>query len=168
MKVTIKGSKELSKTLKSIEGRAKRAVASALKEQMVRAPELRLLVTGSRDGFNEARIIQEITRVIAESGADEQDILIIEGEADGVDRFVADLCHKDLGIACAGFAAAWEAYAKRGNKRSAGPIRNGWMLRWGRPNFVLAFHPFIVNSRGTKNMVKQARDKHIPVRIIDK
>lgn len=142
-----------------------------------KASELRILVCGSRDWPNTeegtAVIRKQLAKVILEHGVRNDDVLVVTGsieeEDNGVDSIVECLCRTELGLACAVFRAPWE-WARRtiGNARPAGPIRNGWMARWFTPNFVLAFHPYLPNSRGTKNMCEQARAKGIPVRVIEK
>jgi hypothetical protein len=134
--------------------------------------EYRILVCGSRDWDDIDLINKHLTKAIVESGHRYPDILVITGSTieanNGADSLVATLCLEELGIACAIFPAPWEAYRRlHGNPRSAGPTRNSWMLRWGRPDLVLAFHPYLPNSRGTKNMCEQARRAGIPVRVID-
>lgn len=108
-------------------------------------------------------------RVIVEAGVRQADVLVIQGGAPGLDTIVKDLCRNELGIACATFEAPWQFCASVGNKRSAGPMRNGWMLRWGVPNRVLAFHPYLPKSKGTKNCLKQARAAGVArIRVISK
>ena len=152
----------------------KKMLKTLTKKTYGTADECRILVCGSRDWPHTAiGIIREhLTQAIKDSGKDPKHILVITGsiteEDNGVDSMVDQLCRTELGIACAIYRAPWE-WARRhvGNPRPAGPIRNGWMLRWGRPHLVLAFHPYLINSRGTKNMVDQARREGIAVRIID-
>lgn len=85
---------------------------------------------------------------------------IIEGEAKGADtlgRIVAE----ELGITVEKYPADWLKYG-----RSAGPIRNRQMLVEGKPNLVIAFHDDIEHSKGTKNMLEQARKAGVPRRLI--
>lgn len=131
--------------------------------------EIRILVCGSRDWYDIDMINKELQKLIVQLGVKYKDVLVITGGATGADELVQRLCNDELGIACAVFHAPWAFFAKLNNKRAAGPVRNMWMLRWGRPDAVLAFHPFIVNSRGTKNMVEKARSMKVPlIRVIDK
>lgn len=46
------------------------------------------------------------------------------------------------------------------------PIRNKQMLDEGKPDLVLAFHTDIENSKGTKNMIYQAKKRGIKVILI--
>lgn len=59
------------------------------------------------------------------------------------------------------YFAEWNKYGK-----SAGPIRNKKMIDEGNPDIVIAYHDDIENSKGTKNMITQAKDKGIKVQII--
>lgn len=62
--------------------------------------------------------------------------------------------HSGMPVAHLCFPAEWNKY---GN--AAGPIRNGQMLREGKPDLVLAFG----YGRGTDDMVTQARNAMLPV-----
>ena len=57
------------------------------------------------------------------------------------------------------FPADWNKY-----DNAAGPIRNRQMLTEGKPTMVLAFHyKLLVESKGTKDMVKMALGAGLPV-----
>lgn len=136
--------------------------------------EYRILITGSRDWADIDTINKELNRLIVEIGVKYRDVLVMAGGATGADTLAKDLCLKELGIAFAEFSAPWDFFARIGKKRSAGPVRNAWQLRWGSPNAVLAFHPYLPGSRGTRNQVTQAREwarrfgQPSIIRIIDK
>ncbi len=131
--------------------------------------EYRILVCGSRDWTDIDTINKHLCKLIVERGYKYKDVLVITGGASGADELVATLCHNELGIACAVFTAPWQFFAQQDNRRAAGPVRNGWMLRWGRPDAVLAFHPYLPKSKGTKHMVDLARKAGVhTVRVIDK
>lgn len=83
--------------------------------------------------------------------------LVIEGEARGADTMAAHWA-RTLGIEVAAFPANWDDHG-----RAAGPIRNKQMLDEGRPDAVIAFSTDLANSRGTANMVRQARAAGVPV-----
>jgi hypothetical protein len=59
------------------------------------------------------------------------------------------------------FPADWETYGK-----AAGPIRNTQMLTEGNPDMVAAFHNDISKSKGTKNMIVQAKKAGIKVILL--
>lgn len=50
------------------------------------------------------------------------------------------------------------------NGKAAGPIRNKQMLDEGKPDLVIAFWDGL--SRGTDNMIQQAKNAGVPVKII--
>lgn len=134
--------------------------------------EFRILVCGSRDWEDEAIILDTIKMVMQQSGLQRDQVLVITGSTheddNGADSIIEELCQNELGVACAIFRAPWKFMEKKGNVRAAGPMRNGWMLKWGQPNLVLAFHPYLPGSRGTKNMCEKARAAGIPVRVVEK
>lgn len=59
---------------------------------------------------------------------------------------------------CERYMAQWDRYG-----RSAGPIRNKVMLEEGKPDLVIAFP----GGRGTQNMISQALQAGIEVRVIE-
>jgi hypothetical protein len=88
-----------------------------------------------------------------------QPITIISGTARGADT-LGERYAEECGWELERYPADWKTYGKR-----AGPIRNSQMLREGKPDLVVAFRG--PNSRGTQNMIDQARKAGIPVRIIE-
>jgi hypothetical protein len=108
----------------------------------------KILICGSRDA--KADLIEDhIEAVIFET----QPSLLLCGGANGVDAGVEHVATK-FGYAIAVFPASWSH-----NGRNAGPIRNGWMLRFGQPDYVIAFP----GGKGTENMVMQAEKAGVPV-----
>lgn len=88
------------------------------------------------------------------------DTVIIEGEARGAD-LQARRAGERLGLEIEPYPADWKKHG-----RTAGPIRNKQMLVEGEPDLVLAFHDDIENSKGTKHMVKIAREAGVEVQVI--
>jgi len=84
---------------------------------------------------------------------------VIEGEARGADT-LARVVAEELGITVLPFPANWTKYG-----RAAGPIRNRQMLDEGKPDLVIGFHNNLTESRGTKNMLEQARKARIQTRL---
>lgn len=112
---------------------------------------MRVLVCGSRH-FNDKKKMKEVL--------DNYDITeIIEGEAKGADT-LSRLYGEYRGIPVRGFPADWNTFGKR-----AGPIRNAEMLKVGQPELVIAFRA--PGSRGTQNMIDQARKAGIETVVID-
>lgn len=75
---------------------------------------------------------------------------IVQGGARGVDRIAQDWADDRL-IESITYPADWATYG-----RSAGPLRNKQMLEEGRPDLIVAFHPAIDRSKGTRHMVRIA------------
>lgn len=100
---------------------------------------MRVLVCGGRNYTDQACVFEVLTKL--------QDIeLIIEGGAEGADR-QARYWALANGVPCMTIHAAWNKLG-----RSAGHVRNGWMLRFGLPDLVVAFPGGV----GTDNMCEQA------------
>jgi hypothetical protein len=87
---------------------------------------------------------------------------IIEGECEGADYWAGYLA-RALGFNVKGYPADWTTHGK-----AAGPIRNTLMLD-DNPNidFVAAFHNNIAASKGTKNMVTQAKARGLEIWVLD-
>jgi YspA, cpYpsA-related SLOG family len=86
---------------------------------------------------------------------------VIHGAAAGADTMAGEIA-KELGCEVEAVPARWNQHGK-----AAGPIRNREMLMKS-PGLVLAFHYDLKNSRGTKNMIAQAKQAHVPVVVFDK
>lgn len=113
----------------------------------------RILVCGDRnwsDGLMIRRMI---------FGFSATRILLIEGCAPGADHFAHEF--EADGVEHKHFPANWNQY---GN--AAGPIRNREMLKVGKPDVVLAFHDDLKHSKGTKDMVKIAKEAGVPVYVV--
>lgn len=93
------------------------------------------------------------------------DAEIIEGGATGADA-VARVCALQRGLDVVEYPANWQRYRQAGRKNAAGPIRNRKMLARERPDLVVAFTTNLATSRGTKDMVVQAKRRGIPVKVI--
>lgn len=113
---------------------------------------MRLLVCGDRNWKNYNAIYDWISTL--------RPSVVIQGEARGADS-LAKKAAEELGIRVLSFPAEWKKYG-----RAAGPLRNEKMLEEGKPDLVLAFHNDISKSKGTKDCIKRAREKGIPVYLI--
>jgi len=114
---------------------------------------MRYLFCGGRDWTDQ----QKIERRMKKLGPND---LVIEGGAPGAD-FISGVLADMRGIPHATFKANWHFYHK-----AAGPIRNGWMLKFGQPDKVIAFHSDIEKSKGTADMVRRARKAGVPVEVV--
>jgi len=108
-----------------------------------------VLICGSRKYKDKQKIFDAIM-------ADRPDA-IVEGKATGADSLAGE-CAEQLGIPHIQIGANWKVYGK-----SAGPLRNGWMIQFVQVTEVWAFP--LADSRGTWNMVEQAKAAGIPVRV---
>lgn len=116
---------------------------------------MRVLVCGDRHYTDEARVHEALSALDRIDGID----VIIEGCASGADSFGASWA-RQAGKPLRHFPPEWSKYG-----RAAGPKRNHDMLVEGRPDLILAFHDNLAESRGTADMVRQARRVHLPVRV---
>jgi len=117
---------------------------------------VRVLVCGSRDWTARNYLFGALDFLNATGKV----TCVIEGEAPGADTFARQWA-MDRNIPFDAFEAHWEDYG-----RAAGPIRNTEMILVGKPELVVAFTRDLSNSRGTANMVAQARTKGIPVIVL--
>ncbi len=117
---------------------------------------MRLLISGDRNWNweNKNVILKEIKELNPN--------LVIHGGAKGVDTIAAKAADF-LGIETVCFPAQWHMYG-----RAAGPIRNTQMIKEGKPDYLLAFHPDINNSKGTKHMISEAKKHKIPYKLVTK
>lgn len=111
---------------------------------------MKVLVCGSRH-FNDYKLLERTL--------DDYPITcIIEGEARGADtlaRIYGEARNREV----LAVPADWGRYGKR-----AGSVRNGEMLKL-LPDMVIAFRG--PNSRGTQNMINQARKAGVETVVID-
>lgn len=115
---------------------------------------MRILITGDRH-WNDEQLIRNWLSACSQFTS----VTIVHGGARGADT-IADKVAKELGYATACYPADWARYG-----RAAGPIRNAQMLD-SHPDLVLAFHPDLSRSRGTKNCVEEARRRGIVTIVV--
>ena len=113
---------------------------------------MRVLVCGDRYWSNEQCIYERLRNL-------EGVTLIIHGGERGADIIAGQEAEK-LGYPVRVFRAHWNRYG-----RAAGPIRNQQMLDVGRPDFVLAFHNNLKESKGTRDMVQRASKAGVEVEV---
>lgn len=117
---------------------------------------------GSRDWTDVDVIWNIMSKVV------DKDDVVIHGGATGADC-ISELCALTIGCEVVRMNADWETFGK-----AAGPIRNAEMLekllklmkKHETDGAVYAFHPFITNSKGTRDMVRRAMAVEIPTHII--
>ena len=118
---------------------------------------MRILVSGAREGFNQRRIDEVLDIELQQHGAK---LAIIEGCARGVDTQAVDWARRNH-VPVLHFPAPWSHLGK-----SAGPWRNRAMLRFFNPDLVICFHANIEQSRGTRDMLEEAKRRSVPARLI--
>ena len=114
---------------------------------------MRIIVTGGRDYSARQRLFDTLD-AIADGAPIE---LVAEGGASGADALARDWATSRR-IPTVQYRAQWDTYGP-----SAGPRRNGEMLRDVRPDLVVAFP----GGRGTADMVKKAEHAGVPVRRVE-
>jgi hypothetical protein len=113
---------------------------------------MRVLVCGDRNWTDKQKIKDRLSQL-------PQWAIIVEGEARGADSLARE-CAEELGMEIEAYPANWKKYGK-----AAGPVRNQQMLDSGI-DLVIAFHPYITSSKGTKDMVRRAKLARIDTEII--
>lgn len=109
--------------------------------------QMRVLICGDRN-WSDRKAIRSWLCKLQDWGYD----TVIEGEARGADTIARDEAGL-LGMTVLKFPAEWSQY-----HRAAGAIRNKQMLDEGKPDLVVAFHRNMEQSKGTKLMLKLAKD----------
>jgi len=112
---------------------------------------MRVLICGDRSWTDQDAVRVYISKLPAGS-------VVIHGAAKGADT-LAERYAILRGLETIAYPANW-----RRNGRAAGPVRNRQMLVDGRPDLVVYFHEDLGQSKGTANMVQQARKAGIPVK----
>lgn len=121
---------------------------------------MRILICGDRRWQNFESIERVIHHLLLRYGR--EGLEIVEGGGGKTDLTAASICRMEQ-VAFHEYPAFWKLYG-----RAAGPIRNTRMLEAMKPDCVYAFHANLKKSKGTKDMVNQARKKGIPVVLIKK
>lgn len=110
----------------------------------------RVLVCGGRDFVDASRVVAVLGYYRSEAGGFE---VLIHGAARGADSLAGEWA-KMVGVEVLAFPANWNTFGK-----AAGSIRNGYMLREGKPTLVIAFP----GGAGTRDMIGKAKRAGVPV-----
>lgn len=117
---------------------------------------MKVLICGDRH-WNDFKTIREFIKKLM---LENVELIIIEGGCRGADAISAYVA-RDWGIGVIEEKADWFKQGK-----VAGPIRNQRMLDCYKPDLVVAFHNDIENSKGTKDMLKRAKEQSFETRLI--
>ena len=116
----------------------------------------RVLISGDRHWSRPSSVVREMKRLKAKYG---DNLIVIGGGAPGADTMAEEACWQ-LNIHFAKVKALWNH-----RHASAGPQRNKAMLLL-RPHELIAFHSNIAKSKGTKDMIKQAKSWGVPHKLV--
>ena len=111
---------------------------------------MKILICGCRNYTN----YEKIRNYIATAKSEYPTLIIVQGGAKGADYLAKKACI-ELQIECREYKAKWQKYG-----RSAGPKRNQQMLDEEHPELIVAFHPDIQRSKGTKDMINRAKQNN--------
>ena len=118
--------------------------------------DYRLVVAGCRDFHDYSVASSEITKHLQKLDA-EYSVIIVSGCAEGADK-LGERYASEHNLTVERFPADWERYG-----RGAGPKRNAQMAKVA--DGVLVF--WDGKSRGTKNMIENAKKANKPYVIIN-
>lgn len=104
---------------------------------------MRVVVTGGRGFLNEEVVDRELSRLVVQAQKLGKKIVFINGGAPGLDRLVETWCLRQ-GVPCITMFAPWDSHLKK----SAGPVRNQWMIDYGLPTYGVVFP----GGKGTADM----------------
>ena len=113
---------------------------------------MRVLICGDRNWIDEETIKAYIRTLPLGS-------VVINGRCRGADS-IARFAAKEYGYNVEDYPAEWKKHG-----RAAGPIRNTQMLVDGKPDLVVAFHNNLTDSKGTKDMIRQAKAAGVPTEV---
>lgn len=115
---------------------------------------MKVVVSGSREWGDVKTVELAFKRFIRTENT--QDVIIIHGGCKGLD-LIAGSVAKGMNYNVVIFPADWNLYGK-----AAGPIRNRKMLD-ENPDLIIWFHQDIENSKGTKDLIKEANKRNLKV-----
>ncbi len=114
----------------------------------------KLVIAGSRN-FTDYNFFKEKVNICISRIKEEYELIILSGHCKGVDMMVEKYA-KENNLQIEIFPAEWEKYGK-----SAGPKRNKIMV--DNADFAIAFSS---GGKGTESLIKFAKQKGIPLKII--
>ena len=118
-------------------------------------PPFRVIIAGTRS-FNDYELLRDSCNNLLSEKQRTHTVVVISGTARGADQ-MGERYARERGFQLRRFPADWEQYGK-----SAGHIRNAKMA--DNADALIAF--WDGESKGTKNMIDNARRKGLAVRVI--
>ena len=118
-------------------------------------PPFRVIIAGTRS-FNDYELLRDSCNNLLSEKQRTHTVVVISGTARGADQ-MGERYARERGYEIRQFPADWEQYGK-----SAGHIRNAKMA--DNADALIAF--WDGESKGTKNMIDNARRKGLAVRVI--
>lgn len=118
----------------------------------------RILCCGDREWTDEGRVIAYFNSILLTPKD-----TVIHGGCRGADTLAGNIACDCFGLEehhIVQFPADWS------KGKVGGPLRNAQMLREGKPTEVVAFHDNIQNSRGTADMINQAKAINLPITLV--
>ena len=126
------------------------------------ARTIKIIIAGPRDFNNQSFVFSALDMVFSrliknsEENTDSlENIEIVEGGATGIDSLAKSYAISK-NIKYKEFPADWDKHG-----RAAGPIRNKQMAEYS--DILIAFRYVDNPSRGTENMIKQAKDNNLKI-----
>ena len=113
---------------------------------------MKVIVCGGRDYSDIRNVFMKLDEFHVETPITE----LMQGGAAGAD-YIAKTWAEKRGVTVHTIKADWKKYG-----RSAGPVRNGEMLKWG-PDVVIAFS----GSIGTEDMKNKAMNSKVRVVVFE-
>lgn len=110
---------------------------------------VKVLICGDRNWADKAFIRKKMRAL-------EPGTVVVHGAAKGADLLAGEVA-EEMGFEVHPYPAAWSVFG-----RAAGPIRNTQMLDEEDPDIVWGFHDWIENSKGTRDMMRQAQRRGVP------
>lgn len=117
----------------------------------------RVIICGGRDFDNKELCFTKLDEILPQY----ENIEIVSGHAKGTDLFGEEYAQLHS-LKKTIFPADWKRYG-----RTAGPIRNKAMLMYAMDAFPVVIAFWNGSSKGTKNMIEQARKQNVKVYVVD-
>lgn len=119
-----------------------------------------MIIAGSRKFSDYEKLKENCDRILREKLEDEEyNVIIVSGHAQGADS-LGEQYARERGLELDAHPADWAQYGK-----AAGVIRNKEMAEVA--DALIAFPQKGEENRGTRNMVKVARQKNLKVDVVE-